>query len=293
MMLAVRAPQSHPAMIAFSILRASIKAIISRGANTSFASLKQIEAGALNVGYAETGPTNGPPVFLPHGRPYDICYVDVAPLLASAGYRAIVPYLRGYRTTRFLSSATFGTVSRRLSPSLGFGQICPLRLAGLSVRRPDRSKQGGGIVRASVLIVGPPCRQPTKTTAPPTREILIHPLRELLLLLCIPNTTFSLEERKHNEMIMSYAAHSRDFGSVANRTPGDGAAVAKRPGILRRIFDALLESRQRDTDRQIASFLAARSSRSLTDDLEREISRRLSTSNWSLNVSPYDDRRFP
>jgi len=94
-------------------------------------------------------------------------------------------------------------------------------------------------------------------------------------------------------MIMSYAAHGRDFGSVANRTPGDGAAVAKRPGILRRIFDALLESRQRDTDRQIASFLAARSSRSLTDDLEREISRRLSTSNWSLNVSPYDDRRFP
>jgi len=167
-MLAVRAPQSHPAMIAFSILRASIKAIISRGANTSFASLKQIEAGALNVGYAETGPTNGPP----------------------AGYRAIVPYLRGYRTTRFLSSATFGTVSRRLSPSLGFGQICPLRLAGLSVRRPDRSKQGGGIVRASVLIVGPPCRQPTKTTAPPTREILIHPLRELLLLLCIASTNY-------------------------------------------------------------------------------------------------------
>src|SRR5262245_64698400 len=63
MMLAVRAPQSHPAMIAFSILRASIKAIISRGANTSFASLKQIEAGALNVGYAETGPTNGPRYF--------------------------------------------------------------------------------------------------------------------------------------------------------------------------------------------------------------------------------------
>jgi len=78
-----------------------------RGANTSFASLKQIEAGALNVGYAEAGPTNGPPVFLLHGWPYDIhCYVDVAPLLASAGYRAIVPYLRGYGTTRFLSSAT-------------------------------------------------------------------------------------------------------------------------------------------------------------------------------------------
>jgi hypothetical protein len=94
-------------------------------------------------------------------------------------------------------------------------------------------------------------------------------------------------------MIMSYAAHRRDFGSLASRTPADGAAVAKRPGILRRIFDALLESRQRDTDRQIASFLAARSSRSLTDDLEREISCRLSTSNWSVNASPDGDRRFP
>jgi hypothetical protein len=92
---------------------------------------------------------------------------------------------------------------------------------------------------------------------------------------------------------MSYAAHRSDFGSLASRTPADGAAVPKRPGILRRIFDALLESRQRDADRQIASFLAARSARSLTDDLEREISRRLSTSNWTVNASPYGDRRFP
>src|SRR5947207_7108794 len=76
--------------------------------NTSFASLKQIDAGVLNVGYAEAGPASGPVVVLLHGWPYDIhSYVDVAPLLASAGYRVIVPYLRGYGTTRFLSSGTF------------------------------------------------------------------------------------------------------------------------------------------------------------------------------------------
>jgi pimeloyl-ACP methyl ester carboxylesterase len=73
------------------------------GANTSFGALKQIDAGLLNVGYAEAGPADGPAVLLLHGWPYDIhCYVDVAPLLA----RVIVPYLRGYGTTRFLSDAT-------------------------------------------------------------------------------------------------------------------------------------------------------------------------------------------
>ena len=62
----------------------------------------------MNVGYAEAGPANGRPVILLHGWPYDIhSFVDVAPLLASAGYRVIVPYLRGYGTTRFLSTETF------------------------------------------------------------------------------------------------------------------------------------------------------------------------------------------
>jgi pimeloyl-ACP methyl ester carboxylesterase len=76
--------------------------------NTSFGSLKKIDAGLLNVGYAEAGPSNGPPVILLHGWPYDIySFVDVAPLLASAGYWVIVPYLRGYGTTRFRSSETF------------------------------------------------------------------------------------------------------------------------------------------------------------------------------------------
>jgi pimeloyl-ACP methyl ester carboxylesterase len=73
----------------------------------SFDTLKQIDAGALSVGYAELGPADGAPVILLHGWPYDIhTYVDTAPLLASKGYRVIVPYLRGYGTTRFLSSDT-------------------------------------------------------------------------------------------------------------------------------------------------------------------------------------------
>jgi pimeloyl-ACP methyl ester carboxylesterase len=81
---------------------------IKPGTNTSFAPLRQIDAGALSVGYAETGPADGPPVILLHGWPYDIhSYVDVAPLLASAGYRVIVPYVRGYGATRFLSDDTF------------------------------------------------------------------------------------------------------------------------------------------------------------------------------------------
>jgi pimeloyl-ACP methyl ester carboxylesterase len=76
--------------------------------NTSVGSLKQIDAGVLNVGYAETGPATGPAVILLHGWPYDIySFVDVAPLLASAGYRAIVPYLRGYGPTHLLSRETF------------------------------------------------------------------------------------------------------------------------------------------------------------------------------------------
>jgi pimeloyl-ACP methyl ester carboxylesterase len=80
---------------------------IKPGTNTSLGPLKQIDAGVLNVGYAEVGPANGAPVILLHGWPYDIhSFVDVAPLLASAGYRVIIPYLRGYGTTRFLSRET-------------------------------------------------------------------------------------------------------------------------------------------------------------------------------------------
>jgi len=76
--------------------------------NTSFGPLKHVDAGVLSVGYAEAGPPNGRAVILLHGWPYDIhSFVDVAPLLAAEGYRVIVPYLRGYGPTRFLSSETF------------------------------------------------------------------------------------------------------------------------------------------------------------------------------------------
>jgi len=78
------------------------------GIGASFGAIKQIDAGLLNVGYAEAGPAHGPVVILLHGWPYDIhSFADVAPLLAAQGYRVIVPYLRGYGSTRFLSAATF------------------------------------------------------------------------------------------------------------------------------------------------------------------------------------------
>jgi pimeloyl-ACP methyl ester carboxylesterase len=81
--------------------------MMRNGTSTSFSALKQIDAGLLNVGYAEAGKSDGPAVVLLHGWPYDIhSFVDVAPRLAQAGYRVIVPYLRGYGTTHFLSSIT-------------------------------------------------------------------------------------------------------------------------------------------------------------------------------------------
>jgi hypothetical protein len=79
--------------------------LAASGKHTSLGALKHVDAGVLNVGYAEAGPVNGPVVVLLHGWPYDIhSFVDVAPLLASAGYRVLMPHLRGYGTTRFLSS---------------------------------------------------------------------------------------------------------------------------------------------------------------------------------------------
>ena len=79
----------------------------AQSAPRSFDVLKQVDAGVLNVAYAEAGPSTGPAVILLHGWPYDIhTYVDVAPLLAAAGYRVIVPHLRGYGSTRFLLPGT-------------------------------------------------------------------------------------------------------------------------------------------------------------------------------------------
>jgi pimeloyl-ACP methyl ester carboxylesterase len=98
--------------LGFSTADAEMSKSKSAGMRTSkpsplFASPKQIDAGLLNVGYVEAGPENGAAVVLLHGWPYDIySFADVAPQLASQGYRVIVPYLRGYGTTRFLSDAT-------------------------------------------------------------------------------------------------------------------------------------------------------------------------------------------
>jgi pimeloyl-ACP methyl ester carboxylesterase len=96
------------ATVAFAEESEAAETIMSKpGANTSFASLKQIDAGVLNIGYAEEGPADGLVVILLHGWPYDIySFVDVAPLLAAQGYRVIIPYLRGYGTTTFLSRDT-------------------------------------------------------------------------------------------------------------------------------------------------------------------------------------------
>ena len=94
-------------------------------------SLKQIDAGVLNVGYAETGPADGPAVLLLHGWPYDIhSYFDAAPLLAAAGYRVIVPYLRGYGTTRFLASST-----RRSGDQVVFAVDAIALLDALKIRK--------------------------------------------------------------------------------------------------------------------------------------------------------------
>jgi pimeloyl-ACP methyl ester carboxylesterase len=87
------------------LARAETEAPRSSATNASFGTIKQINAGVLNVGYAEAGPATGPVAILLHGWPYDIhSFVDVAPILAQAGYRVIIPYLRGYGSTQFLSS---------------------------------------------------------------------------------------------------------------------------------------------------------------------------------------------
>lgn len=81
--------------------------VVKPVSDNPFNNIKQINAGVLNVGYVDAGPANGPVVLLLHGWPYDIhSYVDVVPLLTAKGYRVIVPYLRGFGTTRFLSDKT-------------------------------------------------------------------------------------------------------------------------------------------------------------------------------------------
>jgi pimeloyl-ACP methyl ester carboxylesterase len=86
----------------------SVVAVVNSTALTSFGPIKHVDAGELNVGYADVGPADGPVAILLHGWPYDIhTFADVAPLLAAQGYRVVVPYLRGYGSTTFLSNDTF------------------------------------------------------------------------------------------------------------------------------------------------------------------------------------------
>jgi pimeloyl-ACP methyl ester carboxylesterase len=152
------------------------------GAHTSFPALKQIDAGALNVGYVEMGPASGPAVLLLHGWPYDIySFVDVAPLLASAGYRVIVPYIRGYGTTRFLSADTFrngqpSAVALDMIALMDALGIAKATLAGfdwgartaniMAALWPDRCK---AMVSVSGYLIG--SQDAGKTPLPPAAEL--------------------------------------------------------------------------------------------------------------------------
>jgi pimeloyl-ACP methyl ester carboxylesterase len=149
---------------------------------TSFGPLKQIDAGVLSIGYAEDGPANGAAVILLHGWPYDIhSYVDVAPLLASAGYRVVVPYLRGFGTTRFRSSETFRNGQQSavaldciaLMDALGIekaivaGFDWGARSADIvAARRPERCK---ALVSVSGYLIGSPAAN--RKPLPPEAEL--------------------------------------------------------------------------------------------------------------------------
>jgi pimeloyl-ACP methyl ester carboxylesterase len=155
---------------------------VKSGQHGSFGPVKQIDAGLLNVGYAEAGPADGPVVILLHGWPYDIySFVDVAPLLAAKGYRVIVPYLRGYGATRFLSDKTF----RNGQPSAVAVDIIAL-MDALKIKRaiiggfdwgartadiiaalwPERCK---GLVSVSGYLIG--SQEAGKTPLPPAAEL--------------------------------------------------------------------------------------------------------------------------
>jgi pimeloyl-ACP methyl ester carboxylesterase len=150
--------------------------------NASFGPLKHVEAGVLEVGYVEAGPAGGPAVLLLHGWPYDIhSYAEVTPLLAAAGYRVIVPYLRGYGTTRFLSEATFRNGQQaalavdtialldalKIEQAIIAGFDWGARTANVvAALRPERCK---AMVSVSGYLIGSP--QANKTPLPPTAEL--------------------------------------------------------------------------------------------------------------------------
>lgn len=100
-------PASSPPLATPLMSPSSAPAASAGPLQPSFGTLRQIEAGTLNIGYIECGPAGGPVVILLHGWPHDVhSFAEVAPMLAAAGYRVIVPYLRGYGSTRFLSADT-------------------------------------------------------------------------------------------------------------------------------------------------------------------------------------------
>jgi pimeloyl-ACP methyl ester carboxylesterase len=154
---------------------------IKPGTNTSFEPLKQIDAGVLNVGYAEAGPANGAPVILLHGWPYDIhSFLDVAPSLAGADCRVIIPYLRGYGTTRFLSHETVrngqpSALAIDLIALMDALRIEKVTLAGfdwgartadiVAALWPERCK---GLVSVSGYLIG--SQEAGKTPLPPQAE---------------------------------------------------------------------------------------------------------------------------
>ncbi|BAZ21450.1 zinc-containing alcohol dehydrogenase superfamily protein [Kalymmatonema gypsitolerans NIES-4073] len=160
----------------------AVLSMMKSGTNTSFGSLRQIDAGVLNVGYAEAGPANGRPVILLHGWPYDIhSYVNVAPLLASVGYRVIIPYLRGYGMTRFLSSETFRNGQQsaiavdiialmdalRIEKAILAGYDWGARTANIiAALWPERCK---ALVSVSGYLIGSP--EANKTPLPPKAEL--------------------------------------------------------------------------------------------------------------------------
>lgn len=170
------------AIAQLSKTKPAVLSMLKSGTNTSFGSLRQIDAGVLNVGYAEVGPANGRPVILLHGWPYDIhSYVDVAPLLASAGYRVIIPYLRGYGTTRFLSSETFrngqqSAIAVDIIALMDALKIKKAILAGydwgartaniIAALWPERCK---ALVSVSGYLIGSP--EANKTPLPPQAEL--------------------------------------------------------------------------------------------------------------------------
>jgi pimeloyl-ACP methyl ester carboxylesterase len=173
-------------MAAMTVAGARLGAVgaarVQSASTTTFGELQQIDAGVLNIGYAEVGPAAGPAVVLLHGWPYDIySFVDVAPLLAARGYRVLVPYLRGYGTTRFRSPETLrnGQQSALASDCIAFMDSLKIEkavVAGfdwgartaniVAALWPERCK---AMVSVSGYLIG--SREANKMPLPPQAEL--------------------------------------------------------------------------------------------------------------------------